>query len=346
MSAHAAIWRRTLAFTAALTLHGAVAGVFLWEPARSGLVGDGGSGGGIVIGLGNAGAEPAAVARTDRLDAEASEPASSPLPPETVPEVAPPVEEAVVEPPAEEVAVAAATPRAVPPPLERLTETITAVPPDPSDAPPPEPAVRAEPVIPVLEPVPDETAPPPPPVQAHEERTVVANVPRRRPPELAPPPSPQPAPAVRRAPAPTVTSESTAAPEPAAAEGGVADEKAAASPGAGGTPGEGGAGGAGQRAAQADYFSTLGAWFERHKHYPRQARLRRQEGRTLLALTIARDGEVLAYAIDRGSGYPLLDDAVLDMIQRAERLPPFPDTMTQTQLQIVVPIQFELRSSR
>lgn len=92
-----------------------------------------------------------------------------------------------------------------------------------------------------------------------------------------------------------------------------------------------------------DYLATLAAWLERHKQYPLQARARGEEGTVLLRFTIDRDGRLLSWRIDRGSGSASLDREVGTMLQRAEPLPPIPDAMAQAQLELTVPVRFRLR---
>jgi len=92
-----------------------------------------------------------------------------------------------------------------------------------------------------------------------------------------------------------------------------------------------------------DYAATLLAWLERHKEYPRSARLRRQEGTVMLYFVVDREGRVLAHRIDKGSGYPALDAGVLAKIERAQPLPAMPAHMDKPTLELVVPVQFFLR---
>jgi protein TonB len=92
-----------------------------------------------------------------------------------------------------------------------------------------------------------------------------------------------------------------------------------------------------------DYLTKLRAWLEKHKQYPQQAQRRRQQGTALLRFTLARDGKLLAHSIERSSGFPSLDEAVEEMIERAAPLPPIPPDMDQERLEIVVPIAFFLR---
>ena len=112
--------------------------------------------------------------------------------------------------------------------------------------------------------------------------------------------------------------------------------------GGGGAPArDGGYGPAGgDPRVEADYAAVLLAWLERHKEYPRPARRRGQEGVVLLYVLIDREGRVLQSRIEESSGYPLLDNAVLDMLERAAPVPPLPDDMPQERLELVLPVQF------
>ncbi|NGP52424.1 energy transducer TonB, partial [Thioalkalivibrio sp. XN8] len=95
--------------------------------------------------------------------------------------------------------------------------------------------------------------------------------------------------------------------------------------------------------ANRDYAATVLAWLERHKHYPRRARLRRQEGTVLLYFVVDRAGTVLEYRLEQSSSYPVLDQEVLAMIERAQPLPPMPDELGQERLELIVPVEFFLR---
>ncbi len=65
---------------------------------------------------------------------------------------------------------------------------------------------------------------------------------------------------------------------------------------------------------------------EQAKRYPDLARYRHQQGIAYLRFTIDRDGKVLSARIEKSSGYDLLDQETLALIQRAQPLPkPPPD---------------------
>ncbi len=94
---------------------------------------------------------------------------------------------------------------------------------------------------------------------------------------------------------------------------------------------------------RADYFSRLRAWLERHKKYPRNARLRRQEGTVTVRFTVQPSGRLQSYAIERGSGFTLLDREALAMLQRASPLPAIPESVGHDSLELVLPVSFYLR---
>src|SRR3546814_13420819 len=83
-------------------------------------------------------------------------------------------------------------------------------------------------------------------------------------------------------------------------------------------------------------MSRLRAWLERHKEYPRRARMRRQEGTALLRFVVDGSGRIVSHRIDRTSGYDLLDEAVEEMIARAQPLPAPPGDMGHHRLEVVV----------
>jgi protein TonB len=101
--------------------------------------------------------------------------------------------------------------------------------------------------------------------------------------------------------------------------------------------------GGGAVGARQDYLARLRAWLERHKEYPRRARLRRLEGVVTLRLVIEASGRVLNAELAGGSGHASLDEAGLAMVARAQPLPAMPDSMDRNRLVLRVPVRFGLR---
>jgi protein TonB len=95
--------------------------------------------------------------------------------------------------------------------------------------------------------------------------------------------------------------------------------------------------------AAPDYFSTLAAWLNKHKRYPRRARQRQQQGIVKVQFAIDDQGQVLSHRIVGSSGHRLLDQEVKELLERASPLPPMPTEIQQAQLEITVPIVFSLR---
>jgi protein TonB len=96
--------------------------------------------------------------------------------------------------------------------------------------------------------------------------------------------------------------------------------------------------------------NTLPTWkglllrhLERHKRYPSESQRARHEGVTYVRFTMSRDGRVIAMRLERASGFAALDQEGLDLLQRAQPLPPLPQDQPGESLEIVVPIQFFLK---
>ena len=162
--------------------------------------------------------------------------------------------------------------------------------------------------------------------------------PRPKPVVRKPPPQPKPEPRLTEKPAETPPQEvKVAAVSAPAPQGQVGRQNA---PGAGNGAARSSGGNPG---AEADYFAVLSAWLERHKEYPWRAQRRHSEGTAYLQFTVARNGRVLGYRIQRSSGHRLLDEAVERMIETASPLPPIPPDIGRDRIEIVVPVEFYLK---
>ncbi|MGC2855213.1 energy transducer TonB [Novispirillum sp. DQ9] len=185
--------------------------------------------------------------------------------------------------------------------------------PEPPPEPPPEPEPMPEPPTPEPEPEPEPVAEEPPPVPLPPKPVVERKPPpppkpvaaKPPPPRQEPPPPAVEAPPARQAVAPRrdepVVSRSNAVPT---------------------------------------WQGALLAHLERHKRYPRAAQARRQEGVVEVAFTLDRDGRVLRASLRESSGHRLLDEEALEMLRRAEPLPPPPPEMAGDRIDLVVPVRF------
>lgn len=201
-------------------------------------------------------------------------------------------------------------------PPEPVQQQPAAPPPElelPEPEPPPEPVFELPPPPPEV--VPEVAVPVPPP----KVKPPKPEQPRPRPVERKreTPPTPQP-------PAPAAAAPPTAAPP----------TQAATAPAAGA---------AGNPAARRSWQGTLLAHLERHKRYPRTSQARREQGVTHLRFVMDREGKVLSCRIERSSGFEALDAETLEMIRRAEPLPPPPPDVGDQRIELVVPVQYYLR---
>lgn len=91
-----------------------------------------------------------------------------------------------------------------------------------------------------------------------------------------------------------------------------------------------------------NYLSRLFAHLESYKKYPRVAGSRQAERLVLVHVEFERNGHITALSIVQSSGSVAYDGAALSTFQRADPLPPFPDTMTQQSQSLNIPVRFKL----
>lgn len=95
-----------------------------------------------------------------------------------------------------------------------------------------------------------------------------------------------------------------------------------------------------------NWKSELVARLQRYKRYPGEAEARGEQGVAQLAFSVDRNGGVHNARIVRSSGSSLLDRATLDLVARAQPLPPPPPELRGAQIAITVPINYTLHTSR
>ncbi|MEM6355025.1 MAG: TonB family protein [Pseudomonadota bacterium] len=295
---------------------------------------------------------PDEVAETETTEVAAAQPTQpvEPPPPETTAVEAPTTAETILDESAEQVEV-----------LEPETPT-------PVEVAPVEPPEPEEITVAAVDPVETVTAAEPTPavVEAEPENpdAFAAPIPRVRPRDVPPPketkrkvrrtePKPQrqerPKPA---APKPVETKPRDEPVRQAARSGGDAAAETQDTRGQGnaGASGNSQSAGQGQRAtaggnpgAKRDYMSELAAILARHKRYPRRAQSRRQEGVGHLYFVVDASGAVGAMRLTKSTGHRLLDEEILAILGRVGRLPPIPEDVGVARLEIVVPVNFDLR---
>ncbi len=205
--------------------------------------------------------------------------------------------------------------------------------------PDPEPIVEPEPVP---EPVVEEAVEPEPEPEPEISPLLADVMPVRRKPE---PPKATPEPA--KAPKPVEKSEAEPVVQPS---GGPVDSvksegtvgEATQSQAASSASGSGG-GAAMSSAAFTDYQAAVVQMLMRYREYPDRAKRRGIEGQNMVRLVIQRDGTVSFFEMTSPSGSSILDRATQDMIERVKRFPPFPEDMARTEMNLTIPVIYDLR---
>jgi protein TonB len=81
---------------------------------------------------------------------------------------------------------------------------------------------------------------------------------------------------------------------------------------------------------------------ERHKRYPAAAQARNEKGTAELAFSLDRRGKLAGSHIVKSSGSAALDQETLELVRRAQPFPPPPDAMPGAQIDLTVPIRFNM----
>lgn len=98
----------------------------------------------------------------------------------------------------------------------------------------------------------------------------------------------------------------------------------------------------GSQGVDANYLAILVAQLAEHKRYPFSSRQKAEEGIAVLDFEISRTGKVMLANIQKSSGFPALDKAVLSMLKRAEPFPPVPPDIKGEPIRLTLPIAFKL----
>ncbi|MEW6764271.1 MAG: energy transducer TonB [Pseudomonadota bacterium] len=220
-----------------------------------------------------------------------------------------------------------------PAPVEPAPESVPPAPVAPPPPPVPVKALEPAPVLAVQEnrpaekPVSKPVPPKPEPVKA-----------KPKPKPVTPPPEPPPVTPtepVEEAPPPLETPPAPVATPAPAAESREADSTPAVAP---------------QRTASPDetrrYLAALMRQLNRYKTYPSALKKERIEGKVIVQFTLDAEGQLISARVQESSGHDGLDQAALDMLQRAAPLPAIPDFMRKDRLTLSIPVDYSLITER
>ncbi|MFW2374882.1 MAG: TonB family protein [Gammaproteobacteria bacterium] len=94
--------------------------------------------------------------------------------------------------------------------------------------------------------------------------------------------------------------------------------------------------------ARDEYMKALAAHIDKHKFYPRSARLRHIEGQVRVSFDLLSNGQILN--LHTFSGQPILQKATLDSIRSALPMPPRPESLLALNtMKIEYSMQFALK---
>jgi len=94
-----------------------------------------------------------------------------------------------------------------------------------------------------------------------------------------------------------------------------------------------------------NYRQRLTELLAGQREYPRIAALRGWEGEVRLRLRVARKGNLVGVVVDRSSGFEVLDQHALAMLAGLGSLPPLPEGLEGSEIQIVVPVSYKLNKT-
>ena len=90
------------------------------------------------------------------------------------------------------------------------------------------------------------------------------------------------------------------------------------------------------------FTNNLAFHIAKFKNYPRIAMRRNWQGMVLVRMVMLGNGNIQSLSIEKSSGYEVLDNEAMKMIERAKPLPKPPDILASDEVNIYVPVSFAL----
>jgi len=90
------------------------------------------------------------------------------------------------------------------------------------------------------------------------------------------------------------------------------------------------------------FTNNLAFHISKYKKYPRIAMRRNWQGLVLVRMVMLDNGNIQSLSIEKSSGYEVLDNEAMKMIERAKPLPKPPDILAGDEVNIYVPVSFAL----
>jgi len=90
------------------------------------------------------------------------------------------------------------------------------------------------------------------------------------------------------------------------------------------------------------FTNNLAFHISKFKKYPRIAMRRNWQGMVLVRMVMLDNGNIQSLSIEKSSGYDVLDNEAMKMIERSKPLPKPPDILAGDEVNIYVPVSFAL----
>ena len=81
-------------------------------------------------------------------------------------------------------------------------------------------------------------------------------------------------------------------------------------------------------------------------HYTPKSSVVSEEGVVVMRITVSRDGRLLDVSLAKSSGFPTLDNGVMDTIRQASPFPPLPPEISGAQHTFILPVNYAYRGGR
>jgi protein TonB len=94
--------------------------------------------------------------------------------------------------------------------------------------------------------------------------------------------------------------------------------------------------------ARGQYGNALWSVISKHKKYPKIAQMRGWQGEVIVELQLDGSGKIKSRKISQSSGYEILDNQALEMVEKAQPFPTPPETLRNSAFTITVPVPFKL----
>jgi protein TonB len=96
----------------------------------------------------------------------------------------------------------------------------------------------------------------------------------------------------------------------------------------------------GERKVQEDYLWGVVRKISQHRYYPKSSRENSVEGVVVARITVSREGRLIDVAVARSSGFPTLDNALIEVIRQSAPYPPLPSDMAGDRHTFLLPLNY------